>query len=217
MDWTAQVDNYCERTDFSFWAEPVNAASNAAFMIAAFLVWRIVRDRPDWGVRALLLILTAIGIGSFLFHTVASRWASAADVVPIMVFILVYLWLATVRMLELPRWAGFVAVALFFPFTAAVSSGVTAITGGLNGSEGYVPTMLLIAGYGLWLLPRKPATGRGLLIGAGLLTLSLTARSVDEALCEVVPLGTHWLWHLLNGTMLGWMILVMHRHGTTEG
>lgn len=217
MDWTAQVDNYCERTDFSFWAEPVNAASNAAFLIAAFVVWRIVRDRPDWRVRALLLILTAIGIGSFLFHTVASRWASAADVVPIMVFILVYLWLATVRMLELPRWAGFVAVALFFPFTAAVSSGVAAITGGLNGSEGYVPTMLLIAGYGLWLLPRKPATGRGLLIGAGLLTLSLTARSVDEALCEVVPLGTHWLWHLLNGTMLGWMILVMHRHGTTEG
>ncbi|SOH92449.1 Ceramidase [Monaibacterium marinum] len=217
MDWTAQVDNYCERTDFSFWAEPVNAASNAAFLIAAFVVWRIVRDRPDWGVRALLLILTAIGIGSFLFHTVASRWASTADVVPIMVFILVYLWLATVRMLELPRWAGFVAVALFFPFTAAVSSAVVAITGGLNGSEGYVPTMLLIAGYGLWLLPRKPATGRGLLIGAGLLTLSLTARSVDEALCEVVPLGTHWLWHLLNGTMLAWMILVLDRHGTTEG
>ncbi|WP_316014710.1 ceramidase domain-containing protein [Roseobacter sp. HKCCA0434] len=212
MEWTAQVDNYCERTDLSYWSEPVNALTNAAFLIAAMVAWFVLRDRRDPGTLLLLVILTAIGIGSFLFHTHATRWAGVADVLPIMFYILVYLYLATVRMVGLPWWAGAFAVILFFPFTAIVSGIVSVLTGGLNGSEGYVPTLLLIAGYGLWLRGRAPSTGRGLLIGAGILTLSLTARSVDAAVCEAIPLGTHWLWHCLNGVMLGWMIVVMDRH-----
>lgn len=212
MDWSAQIDNYCERTDFSFWSEPANAVTNAAFLIAAVVVWRMVRDRADPGARLLLVILTTIGVGSFMFHTFATRWASAADVFPILLFILVYLWLATVRMLDLSRWAGFVAVALFLPFSAVIASGIATVTGGLNGSEGYIPTALLIAGYGLWLLPGKPRTGRGLLIGAAVLAVSLIVRSLDPAICAVVPLGVHWLWHVLNGIMLGWMILVLDRH-----
>ena len=32
-----QVDVYCERTDFSFWSEPINALTNIAFLIAAAL------------------------------------------------------------------------------------------------------------------------------------------------------------------------------------
>jgi hypothetical protein len=28
----------------------------------------------------------------------------------------------------------------------------------------------------------------------------------------VIPLGTHFLWHVLNGIMLGWMIVVYLRH-----
>ncbi|MCH2417867.1 MAG: hypothetical protein MK222_03920, partial [Candidatus Poseidoniia archaeon] len=35
-DWFEAIDNYCERTDASLWAEPLNAFSNLAF-IAAFV------------------------------------------------------------------------------------------------------------------------------------------------------------------------------------
>jgi len=38
MDWSAPIDLYCERTDASFWAEPANALTNAAFLIAAALI-----------------------------------------------------------------------------------------------------------------------------------------------------------------------------------
>ena len=34
MDWSTPVDLYCERLGPSFWAEPVNAFSNAAFLIS---------------------------------------------------------------------------------------------------------------------------------------------------------------------------------------
>jgi hypothetical protein len=61
-------------------------------------------------------------------------------------------------------------------------------------------------------LRRRADTGRGLIFGAALLTLSLTARSLDMALCDSIPVGTHFLWHLLNALMLGWMIEVWRRH-----
>lgn len=212
MDLTAQVDNYCERTDFGFWSEPVNAATNAAFLIAAFAVWAMLGGRRDAGARLLVLILAAIGIGSFLFHTFATRWAAMMDVLPILLFILAYVYLATTRFFALPVWAGVVAVIAFFPYSAAVSAGVSALVGPLNGSVSYVPVPILILGYAAALWRRDPVTARGLAIGAGILVLSLTFRTLDEAVCPALPIGTHFLWHTLNGIMLGWMIVVLHRH-----
>jgi hypothetical protein len=55
------------------------------------------------------------------------------------------------------------------------------------------------------------ATRRGFWIGAGILALSLTFRSVDETLCDTIPFGTHFMWHILNAVMLAWMIDVHAR------
>ena len=97
MDWFRAVNSYCERTDASYWSEPVNALSNAAFLVAAVVAWRLAARAGDRAAQALALILAVIGVGSFLFHTHAQVWAMVADVVPIQVFILVYLALATIR------------------------------------------------------------------------------------------------------------------------
>ena len=70
----------------------------------------------------------------------------------------------------------------------------------------------MIAVYGVLLCNRYPETAKGLLVGSGMLTLSLTFRSVDEMVCRAMPLGTHFMWHILNGVMLGWMIEVYRRH-----
>ena len=80
MNWTAPVDIYCERLGPGFWAEPLNAVTNASFLIAAFICWRMAaaRGRFHGMTRALILILATIGVGSFLFHTFAERWAGAA-------------------------------------------------------------------------------------------------------------------------------------------
>jgi hypothetical protein len=48
--WSTPLDLYCERTDLSFWAEPVNALSNAAFLIAAAFAYRDWRTRGRDGV-----------------------------------------------------------------------------------------------------------------------------------------------------------------------
>jgi hypothetical protein len=210
MDWFRAVNNYCERTDASYWAEPVNALSNASFLLFGLIAWRMAGG--DRGARLLAGVLILIGIGSYLFHTHAQVWALWADVVPIQAFILIYLWLATVRFFALPRWAGAAAAALFVPYAALAGRAIGAVFGPLNGSVGYMPVPILIAAYGLALRRRAPATARGLLVGAGVLAVSLVFRTIDEAVCPAFPLGTHFLWHLLNGAMLGWMILVLRRH-----
>ena len=93
MDWGAKIYNYCERGgDPAFWAEPLNAVSNAAFIIAALFATREFFLRPS-GQRGLaeaglILLVYVIGIGNFLFHTYATRWASIADTAPIGLFML---------------------------------------------------------------------------------------------------------------------------------
>lgn len=230
--WQQQVIAYCERNDLSYWSEPLNAITNAAFLLAAVWVWPIVRGvkgRGRWLAHALVAVLTAIGIGSFLWHTHATRWAGLADVLPIVIFILIYLFAATRDLLRLgPLWAS-AAVVVFFPYAAAVAWLAGQVAGALGlpepGANGaYFSVAVLIAGYGLMLLWRAGvgaemgrgahdrAAGQGLLIGAGILAVSLGFRIADDAVCANFALGTHFMWHVLNGLMLGWMIRVYCRH-----
>lgn len=79
-NWGSVIDGYCERTGPEFWSEPVNALTNAAFLVAAFVMWRRTGGRLPLA-NLMILLLALIGVGSFLFHTFATTWAALADVV----------------------------------------------------------------------------------------------------------------------------------------
>lgn len=208
MEWSAQVDGYCERLGPGFWAEPVNALTNLAFIVAAIWAWR--RGEGLVPARVLAAILFAIGVGSGLFHTLATRWAGVADVVPILIYILTYIYLANKHFWGLSRtWSG-VGTALFFPYAAATVP-LFAMVPGLGGSAGYAPVPLLIFAYAVALRHRLPEVAKGLAIGAGILVLSILFRALDMGVCTGWPLGTHFMWHILNAVMLGWMIEVLQR------
>lgn len=209
MDWSRQIDAYCERTDFSYWSEPLNAVSNAAFIIGAAFMWRRVQALA-WG-KILCAILFVIGIGSFLFHTHAAAWASTADVVPIGIFILTYLYLVNWHILGWPRWAAALGTLGFIPYAAGMVPILNEIPF-VRISNFYwtVPVLLLV--YAVLIRRKHPATARGFVIGAGLLMVSISIRSLDEDLCAHWPIGTHFIWHILNGVMLAWMIEVYRRH-----
>lgn len=209
MDWLASVDAYCERIGPAFWAEPLNAATNAAFLIAAAVMWGRVQGLGP----AMCAVLAAIGIGSFLFHTFANRLTGLMDVLPIGVFILLYVFAASRDMLGMTGWQAGLATLAFIPYAAVV----TPLFGALpffEVSAMYWPVPVLILVYAALMAGRAPATAQGLAIGAGILIVSLAFRSLDQAVCGAFPLGTHFLWHVLNGIMLGWMIEVWRRHVT---
>lgn len=223
MDWTSQLFNYCERgSDPSFWAEPFNAVSNAAFLIAAAIAGlRLARLpqsvaslRPEW---ALISLAGLVGIGSFLFHTFATRWAVAADTGAIFAFTYSYFgyalrryfglgWFGTIAGL-LVLLAGFVAAAFapcdpgLLPITAAAGRSC------LNGSLEYLPVIAALAIVGGLLLARGHPAGRYIAAAGAVFAVSLTLRTLDIEICALTDFfgkvrGTHALWHCLNATTL---------------
>lgn len=209
MDWFSEIDAYCERIEPGYWAEPVNAVTNLAFMLVAILMWR--RTKGLSIARALSAILFAIGLGSYLWHTHAQGWAGLVDVAPILAFILVYIFAINRDVWGFNAWASAGITLLFFPY-AAVTVPLFDLVPGLGDSAGYAPVAALILIYAVLLRRRVPKTAQGLAIGAGVLALSITFRALDDPICRILPLGTHFIWHVLNALMLGWMIEIYRRH-----
>jgi hypothetical protein len=206
--WQA-IDAYCERTSAAPWAEPVNAITNLAFIAAAWVMWRRSAGLPI--ARALCMVLAAIGIGSGLFHTFANGVTASLDVAPILVFILIYVFAASRDFLGLTGWRPWAMVAGFVPY-AAITVPLFARIDVLGSSAAYAPVPVLILAFAAALWRRVSATAVGMTLGAAILILSLTFRTLDLPLCGRIPLGTHFMWHLLNAVMLGWMIEVYCRH-----
>ncbi|TNC51838.1 hypothetical protein FHG66_03220 [Rubellimicrobium rubrum] len=204
------IDAYCERLGPGLSAEPVNALTNVAFLVAALVMWR---RWPEPGIcRVLSVLLAVIGLGSGLFHTFATPWAAAADTLPILAFILVY-----VHAVHRVIWGqGALAALAFSLCTVPWIAGLTLVFARLPGFEisaFYWPVPLLILLHAVLLRSRTPGTAAGFAAGACLLSMSLVLRSLDQVACQAFPLGTHFLWHLINAVMLAWMIEVLGRHG----
>jgi len=215
----------CERIGPGFWDEPANALTNAAFVVVALLAylgWR--RERPrDWPALFLIVNVAVIGLGSFLFHSFATRWALTLDVVPIQVFIAGCLGLALRRFLGLPwlamplgilaLWGAAELWRSAIPFdwgwrwrtygTALMLLGVIALA---MVARGVGPRV----GPGLT-GPAALACARRLALAGGVFTVSLLLVTNDRAWCDVVVVaghrfGTHPAWHLLNA-LTCWLLL----------
>ncbi len=233
MGWGEKIFRYCERgQDPGFWAEPFNALSNAGFLIAAVLLWRrlsqsrLARMRQRSGIdpavgrhrrecnllKALIALVSCIGIGSFLFHTFATRWSRTADVAPIGIFMVLYLGMALRTFVGWDARTTMLAVAGFLGLTAAAATlacpaGLRSVTDFarepcLKGTMGYVPALAALVLTGA-MVRQSPEAGRRLLFASGLFAAAMVLRWLDRDLCAATWLlgqvrGTHALWHLLN-------------------
>ena len=228
MDWFEPVRAYCERTGPDFWAEPVNAVSNAGFLLAAVAAARFASRThpPDRAALALAGLIGVVGVGSFLFHTLAVTWAMLADVIPIAVFIYAYLALALGRYLRLAPFYVVVATAGFAVFGFVLTPLLDGLTGRdvsrlTNGSIDYLPALLALFAVAA-VSHRRPeagrvGTGRRLAGIGGLFLASLAARTADHAACDVLPIGTHAVWHILNAAVLYALVATAIRHRETVG
>lgn len=205
-----QVFIYCERGDDpSFWAEPLNAVSNGAFLIAGLAalisIAALPPERRSLYAWTLALLILVIGVGSFLFHTFATRWAGAMDVFPILAFMLLAVYTLARKLFDVPIWAAWLTVGGFLALGPAMR--LIPCSGPACGSLGYAPALLFLAVGGLLLARAGRAAGRHLALAAGVFAVSLTLRSLDQPTCPwfVVggdPIGTHFWWHLLNAATL---------------
>lgn len=192
------VSLYCERLGPGLLAEPLNAATNLAFLLAAALAWRRAGLHLDQ--RLLAALLGCIGLGSLLFHLFATPFTQWCDVIPIALFQLCYLYLYLRRVAHRSTVVSAVWLALYSGGLAWASQ-ASAV---LNGSLAYGPAALALLVLGLVHLRLRARLD--VLAAALLFVVSLGARSVDLMLCAQWPPGTHFLWHVLNAVMLAQLL-----------
>lgn len=212
------MDNYCERTGAEFWSEPVNALTNLAFVAAG--LWGLAQVRKHGtGLFAQVLcwMVVAVGVGSFLFHTFADSLTVWFDVVPIVVFLLTYTVFNLRRFFRFGR--GRTAAVFVAFYTAAglltwlVPASVMQAT---SGTATYLPALLAMLVFGTWLTLRGHPAGRYELAAGAIFLAAATFRALDGPICDVLPLGTHFLWHSLNGLMLAVLLTAAAKFGHPE-
>ncbi len=194
------IDLYCERLDSSFWAEPINALTNLAFIFAAWIVWKHgnCQSRLSSTVWVLIGLMASIGIGSFLFHTFATKLTMILDILPILFFQFVFMWVYVRRIINLSKSyaAGLLAAYIFFAIIGAQ------FPQHFNGSLSYLPAIMLLLGFGLYHLIYKKPEKFILLIALAVFLLALFFRAIDIMVCPYFPIGTHFIWHLINGFLV---------------
>lgn len=233
MNWSEQVFQYCERgTNPAFLAEPANAVSNLAFIVAAGLALARLRRQPrterTLGQTLLIGLVVVIGAGSFLFHTFATHWAQIADVAPIGLFMLAYLAIALVAFLGVSGGIAFIgtlvfAIAIAIGSTATCTSdpfGIGIAGAGrpcLAGSLGYVPALLVLLGIGGLMRKAGHPAAWHLLSAGFIFTGSIVLRTLDALTCPILHIagkefGTHPLWHGLNALTLYLLLIAYIDH-----
>ena len=191
------MDAYCERTAPGLLNEPLNAITNASFLIAAWAAWLLARrsGRLSAGLQALIWLAASVGIGSILFHTVPNGWTLILDIVPILLFLVWFFWLYLRGLARLPTPLVWAVIAAFL----AASASAQAFGNVLHGALYYTPALIFVLVLGVY-HARERADGRYLLFaGAGAYALALVFRTIDQEVCPVFPIGTHFLWHSLVG------------------
>jgi len=220
MAWSDPLDLYCERLTAGLWDEPLNAISNIAFAAAAVALFRLharLRERGDRlsvDIRALPWLVFGVALCSLAFHTLAIRWVGWLDSLSILLYcaVSVYSFLRHATGVGASAAAGAgVAFAL-----ASFGASRVAPPGTLNGSLAYLPNLLTLLAVTAFLGVRGAKAFRGFALASFLFGIALMLRTMDLAWCPMLPIGTHFLWHLLAGLLL-WVVsveLTLRRFGS---
>lgn len=187
-------------TDMSGWiAEPWNAISSLALVIPA-IYWAI-RLRKNWRKYAFIYysvpLLIAGGSGSMLYHASReSTWLLYLDVLPtaiLTVSVGVYFWWKLLK-----KWlyvlSIVVPVTLFriYLLVYHTSEASVNLSYFLAGVAIFLPVILYLHRHNYHYL-------RSFVISVSCLSISLVLREADHWFAQWIPIGSHFLWHILSG------------------
>lgn len=192
------LSTYCESGIGLFDTQPINTTSNIAILISAFLAYRLVKANriKNSAIRSLPIITLITGIGSMLWHGAPNLLTAFADTLPISVFVLVSFFFLLDKLLQNIGLAwGILSVFILieFPF----------VFGFLPSFNGFIPYLVAFT-FGLLIffgLLRKYQTIASQLIPVIIIfMLALFFRTIDHTICSTFPIGSHFVWHILNAS-----------------
>lgn len=203
---------YCETLSASlgtFPVEPLNTISNGVIVLFGLAALYFVVKRAPKAIDLYLLctLLVITGIGSGIWHGLRDGDALFFEVRSglFFVFALVFCWARRLWSI----W-GAIPALLAFNYGWEHSQNVDLL--GLSGRWVAV-TPLVVATGSLMVAQTYSRSRHAALTGAVSIVLAVVAvtfRTMDLAVCDVIPFGTHFLWHsfLSAGGFMGVLTLV---------
>ncbi len=187
---------YCEQGSINQLFEPLNSLSNMFFVLSAILLFLYFQKKKITDSKSKLFIglISAIGFGSLIWHIVPTEVTFFLDVIPIALFLIIYLFFLLEKIVKQRRMASLimgvyllVVVLGFIIFPVPFSS-----YGGI-----YIATLLFLSGTVVAARLKNVLFKQASMIFVLFLVAFIT-RQLDLILCSLFPFGTHFVWHMIN-------------------
>lgn len=195
---------YCETGIGLFFTQPINTVSNIALFISAYFVYKLLREYhiKNLIIQILppLVVLTAVG--SMLWHGAPSLLTDFADTLPLSALVLISFFFLLDKLLSNKK----LIWGIFFMFILTETPFMFGILPSING---FIPYLLAFI-FGLFISVR--VAGRYALFPQlfpilVVFAIALFFRTIDLTICSAFPIGTHFVWHILNALMV---YLIIH-------
>lgn len=194
--YSRSIVEYCERIGNSFFSQPINFFSNAAFLISAYFIFKLFKNikekRFEYWILFCLILL--IGLGSALWHSFKTPFTLALDAVPIYLFLLVFLYLLLKNLIRNTK-RSLIGISSFVILQLAVSIYLPEV---LNGSIRHVVNASVFLLLNLWIYKESKKLNFDFIFAFLVYVLGITFRTIDNTVCSLFPSGTHFLWHMFT-------------------
>ena len=206
---------YCETWLYppgAFPAEPINTATSFAPVVLGVLALLFLLRRTDQGYIAygLAVLLVLTGLGSIAWHALRTDLTLTLDALPGVIYfvVLLFFWVYYLggRYFGVLPIALIIAIIVFFRPASQEEARIVVI-----GVVVALAAGLLAA---TWL--RKRHAFKFALATVGFALVAAALRSIDLSVCETIPFGTHFFWHIFLATAAysGVRMMVSLRNGT---
>ena len=180
--------------------EPFNAYSSLAMAIAAVLIWVVLLRKDFKNQPFLAFVFTPLlfigGIGSTLFHANrSSQLFLLMDWLPILfltVILSLHYWYKLV-----PR-VGFIVVMTFLIIAARILPSLFLEGSAVINVSYFMSGVLILVPMAVFLYQNKFKYGKYVFYSIMILLMALAMRYLDDFDKLILPMGTHWLWHVLS-------------------
>lgn len=206
---------YCENLSDSFFiSQPFNTLTNLAFFIAGLFLIKLYRkyDLRSPGIVVCIGLVFLIGMGSTIWHSSETLLGELLDIIPISLLILTSLALFLTKVIKMPIWG--IALTLIGFLGINFLSLHLFDKEPLRSSSGYFPAILMLGLMGIYTYWKKIPIYKELILALITFLLSITFRSLDHLLCEPMIIGTHFMWHILNGLLVYLVVRALIEHET---
>lgn len=203
---------YCEQALMGNYFQPLNTISNIFFILAAIFLYFFFKKNKIKDVKSkiFLVLVLFIGMVSFVYHFYDTQITFLFDVLAIGIFFTVYIYFLIFHISENKKIS--IYVTLLFIIIVGLGGLIIRLTSNfLNGAEGYVLSLVFLAGIIIYAYSKKLKIAKKLTIVFLLFLAALIFRHVDVLVCEYLQIGTHFLWHLATSVILYYSVRILYK------